>query len=54
LTLPLGGVGRQVQGEDAAGARGADVERLAVQDQVHGRHALLLLFECNNTFQSVG
>jgi hypothetical protein len=28
---------RQVLCEDAAGARGADVERLAVQDQVHGR-----------------
>ena len=29
--------GRQVQREDAAGARSADIERLAVQDQVHGR-----------------
>ena len=29
--------GCQVQRENAAGARRADVERLAVQDQVHGR-----------------
>jgi hypothetical protein len=37
LELALRRRGRQVQREDAAAARGADVERLAVQDQVHGR-----------------